>query len=507
MRILDYLIIGFKNIWRRKSRSFLTILAVVIGAISMTIMLSLVIGAERVATQQIETIGGLTLISVSPNPDAEANGNLLSTDQGNSDSAGRLNDSSISSIKQIPHVVDATPIAGIWLKNMKLAGQEKRFYANVVAYEPGNKVLEIPVSAGRSLVAGDMDKIVIGQRALKSFGFTNNPQAIIGQQVILYAEGEYNDWEPDPPLPPENKDKGFEDTMKQPREIRAEIVGVITTGPDESQNYITMDWGRRLMTSKRWEWDEARRKEFDEKRQQVEQRLQKEMEQAKQNGQSPDELRKQWDERIANEMRASGYNSSNFQTIVRTDNILRNGYGSILVKADSTDNVDTVAKAIEELGFGTQTAKQMLAEIKKIFRMVGMLIGAIAGISLFVAAIGIINTMIMATYERTREIGILRACGATRATIRRMFLFEAAMLGFWGGVFGLAVSFGLAHVGNSIGNQIALSNGVPITNIISFPPWLIIGVIGLTTLIGMLAGLFPAIRAARLDPVEALRYE
>jgi ABC-type antimicrobial peptide transport system permease subunit len=162
---------------------------------------------------------------------------------------------------------------------------------------------------------------------------------------------------------------------------------------------------------------------------------------------------------------------------------------------------------MKSAGFGVQTAQEMLNQIKKIFSLIGMIIGAIGGISLLVAAIGIINTMIMATYERIREIGILRACGATRATIRWLFIFEAALLGFWGGIIGLILSFGLAKIGNAVGNSIALSQNVPIHNLISFPLWLLVGVIALTTTIGALAGLMPAIRASRLDPAEALRYE
>ncbi len=111
----------------------------------------------------------------------------------------------------------------------------------------------------------------------------------------------------------------------------------------------------------------------------------------------------------------------------------------------------------------------------------------------------------MATYERTREIGILRACGATHGTIRNLFLCEAAMLGFLGGAIGIVLSFGIAKIGNTIGNSIALSQGIAITDILTFSPELIFGVVGLTTFLGIISGLIPAIRAAHLDPVEALR--
>jgi len=114
----------------------------------------------------------------------------------------------------------------------------------------------------------------------------------------------------------------------------------------------------------------------------------------------------------------------------------------------------------------------------------------------------------MATYERTREIGVMRACGATRSTILLLFSFEAAILGFLGGVFGVVISFLLGLVAKLLVTKFGASLGtIPIDQIGSFPLWLVGGVLTFTTLIGVLSGLYPAIRASRLNPVDALRYE
>jgi ABC-type antimicrobial peptide transport system permease subunit len=136
-----------------------------------------------------------------------------------------------------------------------------------------------------------------------------------------------------------------------------------------------------------------------------------------------------------------------------------------------------------------------------------LVLGGIGGIALAVAAIGVVNTMIMAILERTREIGVMRAVGAKRGTVSRLFTIEASLLGFWGGVLGVAVGYGLASLANVFINKQLASNGLQARNIITLPPWLIITVIIITTVIGMLAGLYPARRAAKLDPVEALHYE
>jgi len=521
MNIIDYIALGFRNIMRRKSRSFLTILAITIGAVSILIMLSLVIGAKHVATQQLESIDGLTLVSVSSNPQLQSNSNIINTDSGD-DSGSKLNDSTIELVKQIPHVVDATPIVGVWVKSTKLEGQDKKFRINIAAYNSSTKVLNIPVSAGSGLKEDDMDKIVIGGELLRNFGYAGHPQDIIGKKVILYTQG-YVDWGDDPPKPPENAtDDYWQNYQNQPHEINATIVGVVTSGVDESQNYITLGWAKKLMTSRNWKFNDSLKQQSEDDKKKLEQQLQVAQENDKQQLYEQmarvsdsetrqiiyDNWNKQWKENISGQLNALEHiDNNNMMIIAKDDGLKRNGYGSILLRVDKTENIEAVGNDIKKLGLGATTAKDMLDNIEKIFGLIGMIIGAIGGIVLFVAALGIINTMIMATYERTREIGIMRACGATRANIRNLFIFEAGLLGFLGGVIGLALSYGLAQIGNSIGNQIALSQNVPINNIISFQPWLIISVIILTTIIGILAGLIPAIRASRLDPVEALRYE
>jgi len=520
MRFFDYLVLGLRNIWRRKSRSFLTIFAVVIGAISMVIMLSLVLGAKQVATSQLESINGLTLVSVSPNSEIQSSGNLLNPDQGNIDeSSQKLNDSTVALLKNIPNVVDATPTVGVWVKSAKLEGQDKKFRIGLLAFAPGTQVLNIPVGAGRQLREGDMDKIVIGRELVRNFGYANNPDELIGKRIILFTQ-EYVDWGAEPPKP--SYAEGKENWVQPSVEITAEIVGIVTHGLDEGQSYITLDWGKRLMTGLYWKNDDVRRKAFEEQRKRLEEQLRAEFETRKREleeqmkyQQLTDDQRKnlyneiesQYNQELQTRMNALGYNESDFLVLAKENRLARDGYGAILLRVDNTDNIDGVAKSIRKLGLGVQTAKETLDQIKKIFLLIGLIIGAIGGIVLFVAALGIINSMVMATYERTREIGILRACGATRTNIKSMFIFEAATLGFMGGVIGLVLSFGLGKILNAVGNSIASTQGVPINNFISFPLWLIVGVIALTTFIGIISGLLPAIRASRMDPVEALRYE
>ncbi|HYF62289.1 MAG TPA: ABC transporter permease [Herpetosiphonaceae bacterium] len=184
------------------------------------------------------------------------------------------------------------------------------------------------------------------------------------------------------------------------------------------------------------------------------------------------------------------------------------GYDFAMIKGKDLTVARALVTKIEAQGFEVQSLETVLDLASQIFLVINIMLGSVGGLALFVATIGIMNTMIMAIYERTREIGTLKAIGASRGNIRTLFMTEAGMLGLFGGIVGLTLGW-LAGLGlNVLALDYLEANDVPLRGtFFVIPPWLILLALGFALLVGILAGLYPAARAARLDPIAALRHE
>ena len=174
-------------------------------------------------------------------------------------------------------------------------------------------------------------------------------------------------------------------------------------------------------------------------------------------------------------------------------------YSSILVKCDSTDSVAPVKEAIDAMGYGTSSLQDSLEQAEQQMAQIQYLLGAIGGVSLLVAAIGIMNTMMMSIYERTREIGIIKVLGCRMDNIAELFLTEAAFIGLIGGALGLGISYGLAAIINKFIGSSGFNAIIPL--------WLALGALVFSIAVALVSGLYPAIRAMRLSPLTAIRNE
>jgi putative ABC transport system permease protein len=180
---------------------------------------------------------------------------------------------------------------------------------------------------------------------------------------------------------------------------------------------------------------------------------------------------------------------------------------ALSVHVDDPAQVDAVARAIEDLGdYSAQTPEESAGSLAGGFRAIQAVLSIFGLIALAVASLSIINTLIMAIYERTQEIGVMKAVGASKGTIRLLFTVEAGSIGFWGGLAGVLVAWVIGQVINFI-SHLTFLRDYKSFNISAFPLWLILAVIVLSTGVALVAGLLPAARAANLDPVEALRHE
>jgi len=183
------------------------------------------------------------------------------------------------------------------------------------------------------------------------------------------------------------------------------------------------------------------------------------------------------------------------------------GYSMVGIKLSSPKYVEPVKKQMEDLGFETFALVDQLEEIKRVFIFMDMFLFAVGMIAIVVASLGIINTMVMSILERYKEIGIMKAVGASDGDVKKIFFFESGVIGFMGGVFGLALGWTVSIVINVIINSIAVRQGVPHMNYFSFPWWLCLGAIVFSILVSLAAGIYPTLRAARVDPVVALRHD
>ena len=182
-------------------------------------------------------------------------------------------------------------------------------------------------------------------------------------------------------------------------------------------------------------------------------------------------------------------------------------YLSLSVRLKSPNDVESVQQAIKKLGFNTFSILDATRNLRRFFAVLDLFLGIFGSLALTVAALGIVNTLAMAILERRREIGIMKAIGASDGDVKKLFFAEAAVMGFVGGILGVTLGWLIGRLIN-IGTNIYLRRqDLPAENLWSVPWWLVVGAIVFAILVSMVSGLYPAARAARLDPVQALRYE
>jgi len=183
-------------------------------------------------------------------------------------------------------------------------------------------------------------------------------------------------------------------------------------------------------------------------------------------------------------------------------------YSALKVKTDDRKNVDVVRQAIETQGFATSSVVDLIKQVDKVFLVAQIILGIIGAVALIVALIGIANIMTISLLERTHEVGIIKAVGATNKDIRRIFLYEVFFFGLFGGTVGIGSAWLFGQGINALIKYLATQGNLPNSvQVFATPLNFIIEMLALTILVSIAAGWYPARRAARLSPMEALRHE
>lgn len=224
----------------------------------------------------------------------------------------------------------------------------------------------------------------------------------------------------------------------------------------------------------------------------------------------PDSLRQQARARVFLPLQfAEGLHVMQPSDLRDTTNVI-NGqptYTTVEVRIKSPKFVQSVEDEIKKMGFNTFSIVDATKNLRQFFAVLDLFLGIFGSLALAVASIGIVNTLVMAILERRREIGIMKAIGASDADVKGLFFAEAGMMGVLGGAVGVALGWTIGRVINLGANVYLKRQNFPPEQIWFVPWWLVIGAIAFAIIVSLLSGLYPASRAARLDPIQALRYE
>ncbi|HIW93188.1 MAG TPA: ABC transporter permease [Candidatus Flavonifractor merdipullorum] len=446
MKKQDLLRMCVQNLLRRKSRTFLTVLGVLIGCCSIVIMVSLGIGMKESQERTLAQMGDLTIITVN----APQNGR----------GKAKLDEALIKRIKKLDGVEAVTPKQTLEVETAQLiAGAGKRYVADWVTIvgldtEAMEKMGYQIIEGGISDKSGE---VIVGQFLAYSFRDTLRPE---GYNMVDRWSGGWDENGkltnvPPPYLDPIKTPMTLEVVQEGGKKISIPLTASGMTKEDYSKGSETSDG---IMISL------AEFKKLNEK--------------------------------------------------IQGSKKKPRPYDSVMVKVTDINQVERVENDIKVMGYNTDSMESIRKPMEKEARQKQMMLGGLGAISLFVAALGITNTMIMSISERTREIGIMKSLGCYVGDIRMMFLSEAGAIGLLGGIIGCIISFvasviiNLVSLGLSPDNLLpALLGGPDVSRVSIVPPWLLLFAVVFSVFIGLGSGYYPANKAVAIPALEAIKSE
>ncbi|KYH34456.1 macrolide export ATP-binding/permease protein MacB [Clostridium tepidiprofundi DSM 19306] len=449
MNSLDLIKMGSSNLFRRKLRTFLTTLGIVIGTISIVVMISLGIGMKENYKKSLERMGSLDVIDVRPSYDRHSR----------RDDDNKLKDEDIEKIAAIEGVKAVTPYMEMQI-HMK-SGKYGTWVRMIGLRPEYMEEFGFKVSEGRLLNKDD----VVDSGMVAVFGsklpemFRNERSKNRNMYDDFYDDAEGEKKEPNVNIFEDRITFEFQQDYdrnqrrvkrksKPIRPFKIQAVGIFAENGD---------WETRRSIFVPIDTLKAFKKKYD---------------------------------RMAGNHRSKDA-----------------GYDEVKVKVVDIKRVVAITKELKKMGYEANSMMEYVEESNKMTNIIQLIFGGIGAISLLVAAIGITNTMIMAIYERRKEIGVMKVIGASLRDIKKLFLFEASMIGFMGGILGLVLSIFASKALNMLVASKMAGQMEPDTVISIVPIWLAVAAVGFTTVIGLVSGYLPARKAMKLSALEAIKTE
>ncbi len=442
MRISDLVKMGLRNLRRRKARTALTVVGVVIGTISIVVMVSIGIGMNTNFKSQVMELGSLTTVTINKYADImDEDGNYI-------DSKEQLMDESlVEQVKGLEHVKAISPIlsSSVMLSSGKYESQVQIYAMDSSTF----KDFDFPaLSAGSYPTPETNHFIVFGSDSLMNFYNPNGrnytmTEKDLTKDNIIFAFNPYQ----------------YEaDEKRKPFSLKVTDYGIM----ERSDN---------------WEYDYNIYMDINYFK----------------------SLYKKYTNTLKAEERKKAL------AAIET-------YESIKITVDNIKNVTKVQDKIEELGYQTSSLAMYMEPMQQTSNMLQMVLGGIGAIAMLVSAINIANTMIMSIYERTKEIGIMKVLGCIIRDIKKLFLFEAGMIGLIGGVIGIILSYigswAINKFGQPLFNALLSSSYMYDMESAKFsviPIWLPFLAAGFAMLVGIISGYYPANRATKISAIEAMK--
>jgi putative ABC transport system permease protein len=447
MKLRDLSDLAFRNLREAVLRNSLTTLGVAVGVASLVAMLSLGVGLQQLATSRLAKSGLFDSIFVTPKTNLRGPGGGPPATRAPSAKARPLDADARAEISRMPNVIEVYPQIRFYTE-VRFDGKP---YATMVAGMPESSKASGAFDGmqGNFFSSPNADEAILQAEFAKEL----NPRtaSLIGKDLVLrYAERQSLSSQTGDPA------QGSGGFSVVPKEKHLRIIGVVETEP--ASGFGGIGSGRLLIPLP-----------------------------------------------LAETLRAAQVND--LRDILRDTSSDKPSYASLTVRVKSPSLVEATEAKLKDLGFSAFSLLDASKSLRIFFSVFDLLLGIFGSLALAVATLGIINTLVMAILERRREIGVLKALGAADGDVKQLFFVEAGVMGLFGGVFGTLLGW-LIGRSLTLGTNLYLHRqNLPGVDISSVPWWLVLGGIGFAVLVSLGAGLYPASRAARLDPVQALRYE